>query len=345
MTAPARTKSLTGPGAVRRDTRATRHLSARLLLTLGLVAVGCQLTRTSREEPSGAVPLPGTTGATRPAAALAARSEPKVTPSPRAPTPLPSAGGSQTALVTSQNDTDAAACPSDMVRAGDFCIDRFEAHLVTSATGGALEPHPHQKRPQTHESYRARSAAGVLPQAYISRIEAAQACENAEKRLCSVKEWFAGCRGSLATTYPYGATFEPGRCNVGKPHLLSQLFGTNPRAWKYDEHFNNPKLDQLAGYLEPTGHFAGCQSSFGVYDMVGNLHEWVMDRVDSSLAVKLPLKPEIRRALRRNAGKGIFMGGFFSTTHEHGSGCGFVTIAHEAAYHDYSTGFRCCRDL
>ena len=45
-----------------------------------------------------------------------------------------------------------------------------------------------------------------------------------------------------------------------------------------------------------------------------------------------------------NQGKGVFMGGFFSTLNQHGEGCDFVTMAHEPGYHDYSTGFRCCKD-
>jgi hypothetical protein len=28
-----------------------------------------------------------------------------------------------------------------------------------------------------------------------------------------------------------------------------------------------------------------------------------------------------------------------------GEGCGYQTTAHEARYHDYSTGFRCCTDV
>lgn len=231
-----------------------------------------------------------------------------------------------------------------MVLVGSACIDRYEAHLVVRRNDGPFEAYsPHLRPPQDLE-YAARSEAGVRPQAYISRVEAALACEHAGKRLCSVAEWYGACRGAQRTTYPYGSVFERGRCNVGKPHLLTLHFGDNPRAWKYDEHFNSPLLDQLDGYLEPTGRFAGCVSSVGAYDMVGNLHEWVADRVDAQLAGKLPLQDGIRNRLRANTGKGVFMGGFFSTTSEHGRGCDFVTIAHEPAYHDYSTGFRCCRD-
>ena len=133
------------------------------------------------------------------------------------------------------------------------------------------------------------------------------------------------------------------KCNAGKPHLLARLFGADPHAWSYDE-FNSPKLNAEPGFLAKSGDYRECASDYGVYDMVGNLHEWVSDTVDRRLPLKLPLRDDIRDRIRVNTGHGIFMGGFYSTTSEHGRGCAFVTIAHEPKYHDYSTGFRCCRD-
>lgn len=236
----------------------------------------------------------------------------------------------------------AAACPAEMTPVGETCVDRWEGRLLRRKDDGSLVAHPPYERP-TGGVFVARSEPGVRPQAYISRNEAESACTNAGKRLCSVTEWYRACRGDGDTTYPYGASFVAGRCNVGRPHLLSILHGSDPRAWQYDAHFNDPELDQRPGFLAATGEFAGCVGSAGAYDLVGNLHEWVSDRVDASLATKLPLNEGIRRRMQRNSGKGVFMGGFFSTTNQHGRGCDFVTMAHEPAYHDYSTGFRCCK--
>jgi formylglycine-generating enzyme len=224
------------------------------------------------------------------------------------------------------------------------CVDRYEAHLATRTPDGSFVPHPAHLRPAASERYYARSEAGVRPQAYISRVEAAAACEGSGKRLCSVVEWFRACRGSRRTTYPYGQKFERGACNVGKAHLLSRFFGTDPHAWEYGPHFNNPMLSQQPGFLADTGEHESCVSDYGVFDMVGNIQEWVADRPDPSLVHKVPLREGIRRSLGSGAGKGIFMGGFYSTTNEHGRGCAFLTAAHEVKYHDYSTGFRCCRD-
>ncbi|HET9955836.1 MAG TPA: SUMF1/EgtB/PvdO family nonheme iron enzyme [Polyangiaceae bacterium] len=235
-------------------------------------------------------------------------------------------------------------CPEGMAPIANYCVDRFEAHLWREQADGKLELHPAHERPLGETRFFARSRERVRPQAYISQVEAALACQNAGKRLCSAAEWYEACQGSKHTTYPYGSHFERRRCNVGKPHLLSRLHGANPGAWRYAEDFNDPRLDQEPGFLALTGEYADCASDYGVYDMVGNLHEWVGDRATADLAKVIPLKAEIRNSLRRRGGNGVFLGGFFSTTSEHGPGCRFATVAHEPTYHDYSTGFRCCRD-
>ncbi|WP_437576337.1 SUMF1/EgtB/PvdO family nonheme iron enzyme [Sorangium sp. So ce887] len=233
-------------------------------------------------------------------------------------------------------------CPADMALVGGFCIDRYEAHLVTDA-GGELAVHPHFKRPEAGVRYVARSEAGVFPQAYISRVEATAACAAAGKRLCTRREWQRACRGNGVHRYPYGPHGERERCNTGKRHLLRELFGDHPPGgWSYERHFNSPELDQKPGFLARSGDHAGCASELGVHDMVGNLHEWVSDMVDHELVMRMQTEGVARRDQPWHEGSGVFMGGFFSTTSELGPGCYFTTIAHEPAYHDYSTGFRCC---
>jgi sulfatase modifying factor 1 len=83
---------------------------------------------------------------------------------------------------------------------------------------------------------------------------------------------------------------------------------------------NQPIINQLPNTLLPTGERAECTNGYGVYDMVGNLHEWVDD-------------PD-----------GTFRGGYYMDTTKNGDGCSYRTTAHDFTYHDYSTGFRCCMD-
>jgi formylglycine-generating enzyme required for sulfatase activity len=222
-----------------------------------------------------------------------------------------------------------------------FCIDRWEAVLFAPGEDGGAAILPHNARPPEGVRWEARSIPGVLPQAYISRVEAAAACQASGKRLCSMREWRRACEGHKHTRFPYGEHRVAGRCNHEKPHLLSMRFGPDARRWKY-ENFNDPTLDTEPGFLARTGENEGCVSSDGVFDLVGNLHEWVSDMVDDDLVARMDAEEVERRTQPWKEGNGVFMGGFFSTADQHGAGCTFTTIAHEPRYHDYSVGFRCC---
>jgi hypothetical protein len=216
-------------------------------------------------------------------------------------------------------------CPSEMVLIEGFCVDRYEAYLVDiGADAGEL---PHSPYDQVGDaSVRAKSAANVVPQGYISQLEAATACENAGKRLCEMAEFALACRGPDAGNYyPYGGeTHEPGDCNEGKGSEMPVLFGDNAADWTFED-FNDPRLNQIDGGLAKTGAYSKCVSPYGIYDCVGNLDEWGADPPD-------------------DAGHGRFRGGYYGDAEENGHGCLYVTSAHSVAYHDYSTGFRCCRD-
>jgi sulfatase modifying factor 1 len=222
-------------------------------------------------------------------------------------------------------DGQASPCPSGMIHIQSFCVDRYEGYVVDLDPNGNESPHsPYDVIGDA--SVRAKAAPGVVPQGYISQIEATAACMNAGKRLCTADEFALTCRGpDPASWYPYGGEMhEPGDCNEGKGSMMPILFGSDPSLWTYDD-FNDPRLNQIDGGLAPSGSFPKCVSPYGAYDCVGNLHEWGSD----------PADPE---------GHGRFRGGFYGDAEENGHGCLYVTSAHELAYHDYSTGFRCCSD-
>lgn len=236
------------------------------------------------------------------------------------------------------------ACPPEMTKLTRVCVDRWEAHLVKLSASGDEIAHSPVARPETGERYRAKSAADQFPQAYISRVEAAEACKNAGKRLCSRGEWMRACKGKRGFQYPYGPKGRKGACNTGKPHLLEMLYGRNPKKWGFEDVFNNPALNQEPGFLAKSGEHAECKSEEGAFDLVGNLHEWVRDTVGEDIEDILERDQVERKKQPWVVGNAMFMGGFFSTTSEHGPGCTYTTIAHEPTYHDYSTGFRCCKD-
>lgn len=220
---------------------------------------------------------------------------------------------------------------------GSFCIDRYEARLV--AADGSV--HPANRPLASGVVYRAESVPGVLPQGYICRNDASAACQAAGKRLCRAREWQAACEGSAGYKYPYGRDEVKGRCNNGKAHLPGLLYG--PLVTHLGEqHLNDPRLNLVPGFLAKTGEYSDCTNENGVFDMVGNLHEWVMDDVNGALPKKIPIPYGAHRMGER--GNGVFMGGYFSSHREHGRGCEYVTTHHAPGYHDYSIGFRCCSD-
>ena len=232
-------------------------------------------------------------------------------------------------------------CPRMMVRIEGYCIDRYEAHVVELASDNSWRPHPHYL-PVTGIRVMAKSAPGVFPQGYINQPEAENACLEAGKRLCKAKEWEKACLGPDDLRFTYGKVEEPNKCNTRKEHLLSILFGTDREKWTL-QNFNDPALNSMPGFLGKTDEFRLCVSGYGVFNMVGNLAEWTSGKVTSDDDL-VPMKGGAKSPHMTKIGNGIFMGSFYSNSNELGSGCFYVTTGHEPTYHDYSTGFRCCKD-
>jgi sulfatase-modifying factor enzyme 1 len=247
----------------------------------------------------------------------------------------------------------ARRCRPEMAQVHSFCIDRWEIRTVDAATGEPLSPFyppspklaasvrdtwlceqgtlgaaaarafplPELPRFQREHPFepRAVSDAGSLPQAYLSYTQAKRACENAHKRLCRKEEWVTACRGQKGTQFPYGDSFRAGRCNVHRAihpghvlHASSSLGLLDPRLNLVEEG-----EDPL---LRLTGATSTCESEWSgekIFDMVGNLDEWVEDK--------------------------MFLGGFYARTTT--KGCDAQVSSHGESYFDYSTGTRCCADL
>jgi formylglycine-generating enzyme len=239
-------------------------------------------------------------------------------------------------------------CPSEMVDIrGRFCIDRYEATLVDQKAGRRLSPYYHPTRAQTAASFkdwsrrapvqglsappppdfqlsedfepRAESLPSVTPSGYLSGNLADLACRNAGKRLCTSEEWVLACRGEGGHKFPYGDHYEDGRCNVFRETHPAQVLHGDMSTGHLDPRLN--LVEAPSGpLLRKTGATTTCKSAWGgdaVFDMVGNLDEWV------------------------NAPVGAFLGGFYSrSTRE---GCDAKVSSHPRAYFDYSLGTRCCR--
>jgi hypothetical protein len=239
--------------------------------------------------------------------------------------------------------------------AGSFCIDRYESHLVDVGSGEPLSPfyppdselarklQTHWSRqqstttsrlgreleiPELPESQRSSSVepmavskGSTIPSGYLDGIEAERACRNAGKRLCSSEEWVTACRGEKNRQYPYGDKYVHGACNVFREAHPAALLHGNASEGHLDPRLNLVQSGAGA-LLRPTGGTPTCRSEWGndaIYDMVGNLDEWVDDE------------------------NGAFCGGFYARATK--LGCDARITSHPRPYEDYSLGLRCCRSI
>jgi hypothetical protein len=237
-----------------------------------------------------------------------------------------------------------------------FCIDRWEAQLVDKLTGMTLSPYypPERKLaaqiaaqwekqrleigsdearemplPPLPEWQKKRdfepmavSRPNVVPNGYVSGVNAEKACRNAGKRLCRHHEWVLACEGDKQQRYPYGAEYKQGGCNIFRALHPAGALHDDVTIGHLDPRLNLVKEPSGDPLLRRTGATQSCKSAWGddaAWDMNGNLDEWVEDD------------------------KGRFDGGFFSRSKR--EGCEQSVTAHKKDYFDYSTGVRCCADL
>jgi len=227
-----------------------------------------------------------------------------------------------------------AACGVNMVPVADICVDKFEASVWS------LPPSDNKGDPQgqqfgaTFDNYPcmdngndcsgsnpiyAASVPGVRPSAFVTWFQAQQACLNVGKRLLRNDEW----QGIAAGTPDPGAAPSGTDCNTNS-------------------------LD-----LSFTGSRSGCVSNFGVFDLVGNVWEWVADwmqDIDSDLG---PIStaaygddeifgvndafPEIDRFPAA-----IVRGGHFFNGTNAGVFALVASVGPSSSFHH--TGFRCARN-
>lgn len=171
----------------------------------------------------------------------------------------------------------AANCPSDSVRVGPVCVDKFEASvwdlsavpaskrsnlikkvkagkatevalLVAGAAqlGVASDDYPCGDDGNDCDEIFAVSIPGVTPSHFVTWAQAQQAALNSGKRLLTNAEW----QGAAAGTPDPGTDDGTTDCNIS-----------------------------AAGAIVDTGSRSSCVSRFGAFDMVGNLFEWVADWV------------------------------------------------------------------
>lgn len=186
-----------------------------------------------------------------------------------------------------------SSCLSKQRRPMRFCMDRYEW--------------PNKK--------------GELPALLISWIDARKECEAIGKRLCTEDEFNFACEGEAMLPYTYGYVRDPTKCSIDKPYRKREK-----KLLKYRTCMAKPEckaeLERLDQRL-PAGSLPACVSPFGVYDLNGNINEWVFRPKE---------KPPNRSGLK---------GGWWGPVRGR---CRPTVGFHKEEDYGYEEGFRCCKD-
>ena len=158
---------------------------------------------------------------------------------------------------------------------------------------------------------------GAYPIVDVSWRESAALCAAEKKRLCTEAEWTFACEGEEASPYPNGYVRDDGVCVIDRPHRDVDERALTPR----ESHAALVEIDRL-WQGEASGARPGCRSTFGVYDLTGNVDEWTS-------------------SIRPGERPSILKGGYWGPVRTR---CRPSTRAHGEDYSHYQQGFRCCAD-
>ena len=165
------------------------------------------------------------------------------------------------------------------------------------------------------DRYEFPNKAGERPVVMKTWNEAGAACSAQGKRLCGETEWTLACEGAEHLPYPYGLKRSSEACNIDKGHP-----DVNEKALaSADPKVREAEANRL-WQGEASGSRAACVSPYGVFDMTGNVDEWVVN--ESGHPYKSGSK-----------------GGYWGPVRDR---CRPITKVHAEDFSFYQLGFRCC---
>lgn len=222
-----------------------------------------------------------------------------------------------------------ASCPADMVEViGEHCqvVEQICLEYISEHKDRCAKYRNQvrclgksKKVSVCIDRYEYPNRAGEKPTVAITFNEATELCAAEGKRLCTSDEWTQACEGPEHSPYPYGFTRNRESCNHDKPYII-------PNDSAYQDPETRASEVARVNQSEPSGSRAACVSSYGVFDMTGNVDEWVVNESGSVRG------PEYESGLK---------GGYWGPVRNR---CRPMTTDHNQWHHGYQIGFRCCKN-
>jgi formylglycine-generating enzyme required for sulfatase activity len=171
------------------------------------------------------------------------------------------------------------------------------------------------------DTYEWPNQKGAIPADLVSWEEARRTCESAGKRLCTDVEFTFACEGEEMRPHVYGFERDATKCWFDRPYRLRTFAFSH-----HDDCMKDPACREALAAIDqrvPAGSMETCKSPDGIYDLNGNVNEWVT----------LPGKGFSKRAGLK--------GGWWGPVRDR---CRPITTFHGESDYGYEVGFRCCRD-
>ncbi len=162
----------------------------------------------------------------------------------------------------------------------------------------------------THAGYRDDSAYDNYPVIGVTWDMAAAYCSWASKRLPTEAEWEYAASGQQNFFWPWGNTFDANLSAASAPDV------------------------------QPVSSYPGGVSPFGMFDIAGNVTEWVADVYDPAFYANSPASNPVNTS---SGDTRIYRGGSFDNR----DGTVYTTsrrFIQNRAFSDVDVGFRCARD-
>jgi formylglycine-generating enzyme required for sulfatase activity len=216
--------------------------------------------------------------------------------------------------------------PIHPVTLDDFYIDLYEvtnAQYAECEANGPCTP-PSDTGSVTRKSYYGNPEYDDYPVIWVTWEQAKTYCEWREARLPTEAEWEKAARGIEGRLYPWGNSLDGNRAN---------FCDTNCPFDHRSQNYDDGQTDTAAVGSYPNG-----VSPYSVYDMAGNVWEWVADWYDanyySTSPAENPLGPAGGTSRVLRGGAWNVDGGSVRATRRFEGG---------PATHYYDVGFRCAR--